>query len=163
MSQINQIDPANLVWLDESGIDEFLQRDYARSSRGNQVISEVYGRKYGRVSVVAAWLSSAKKMLAPFVFEGYTDSTLFNGWLEKCLLPELKTGQTVIMDNAAFHKSQKTQELIESVGCTLLFQPAYSPDLNPIENQWAVLKRKFRKHKHKFDNFYDAVNYAFIA
>ena len=57
MSQINQIDPANLVWLDESGIDEFLQRDYARSSRGNQVISEVYGRKYGRVSVVAAWIS----------------------------------------------------------------------------------------------------------
>ena len=151
------------MWLDESGIDEFLQRDYARSSRGNQVISEVYGRKYGRVSVIAAWLSSAKKMLAPFVFEGYTDSTLFNGWLEKCLLPELKTGQTVIMDNAAFHKSQKTQELIESVGCTLIFQPAYSPDLNPIENQWAVLKRKFRKHKHKFDNFYDAVNYAFIA
>ena len=102
-------------------------------------------------------------MIAPYVFDGYTDAKLFNGWLKKCLLPELKKGQVVIMDNATFHKSKLTKELIESVGCRLLYQPPYSPDLNPIEQQWAVLKRKFRKHKHKFDNFNDAVDYAFIA
>lgn len=102
-----------------------------------------------------------KEMIAPYVFDGYTDSKRFNGWLEKCLLPELKRGQVVIMDNAAFHKSALTKKLIESVGCRLLFQPPYSPDLNPIEKQWAVLKRKFKKHKHKFDNFNDAVDYAF--
>lgn len=163
MAEIEHIDPAKLVWLDESGIDEFLQRDYARSPRGKQVISDVCGKKYGRISVIAAWLSFTKKMIAPYVFEGYTDSTRFNNWLEKCLLPELKPGQVVIMDNAAFHKSKRTKELIESVGCKLLFQPAYSPDLNPIENQWAVLKRKFRQHKHKFDNFNDAVDHAFAA
>jgi putative transposase len=67
------------------------------------------------------------------------------------------------MDNAAFHKSTLTKKLIESVGCRLLFQPAYSLDLNPIEQQWAVLKAKFRKNKHKFDNFNDAVDYAFVA
>ena len=67
------------------------------------------------------------------------------------------------MDNASFHKSPKTRKLIESVGCELLFQPTYSPDLNPIEQQWAVLKRKFRKHKHKFDNFNDAINHAFAV
>jgi transposase len=67
------------------------------------------------------------------------------------------------MDNAAFHKSLRTRELIESVGCKVLYQPPYSPDLNPIEQQWAILKRKFRKHKNKFDNFNDAVDYAFIA
>jgi len=152
-----------LVWLDESGIDEFLQRDYARALRGKQVISEVCGKKYGRISVIAAWLSQAKKMIAPYVFDGYTDSKRFNGWLEKCLLPELKKGQVVIMDNAAFHKSKKTKNLVESVGCRLLFQPPYSPDLNPIEKQSAVLKAKFRKYKHKFNNFNDAVDYAFIA
>lgn len=102
-----------MVWLDESGIDEFLQRDYARSLRGRQVISEVYGKKYARISVIAAWLSEAKEMIAPYVFDGYTDSKRFNGWLEKCLLPELKAGQIVVMDNAAFHKSTKTKELIE--------------------------------------------------
>ena len=67
------------------------------------------------------------------------------------------------MDNAAFHKSSRTKELIESVGCTILYQPPYSPDLNPIEKQWAILKRKFKKYKHLFDNFNDAVDYAFVA
>ena len=163
LAAISEENPEDLVWLNESGIDEFLQRDYARASRGKQVISEVHGRKYGRISVIAAWLSAAKEMIAPYVFNGYTDAKRFNGWLEKCLLPQLRPGQVVIMDNAAFHKSSKTKELIESVGCRLLFQPPYSPDINPIEPQWAVLKRKFRKHKHKFNNFNEAVNYAFIV
>lgn len=149
------------MWLDESGIDEFLQRDYARAPRGKQVISEVYGRKYGRISVIAAWLPHTKEMVAPYVFQGYTDSERFNGWLKKCLLPELKKGQVVIMDNAAFHKSSITKQLIESVGCRLIYQPAYSPDLNPIEKQWAILKRKFRKHKHLFDTFDAAIDHAF--
>lgn len=151
------------MWLDESGIDEFLHRDYARALRGKQIISEVSGKKYGRISIIAAWLSEKKEMIAPYVFNGYTDSTRFNGWIEKCLLHELTKGQVVIMDNAAFHKTKLTKELIESVGCRVLYQPAYSPDLNPIEKQWAVLKRKFRKYKHKFDNFNDAVDYAFVA
>jgi transposase len=163
LAEISKIDPANLVWLDESGIEEFLHRDYARAPRGKQVISEVCGKKYGRISIIAAWLSEKKEMIAPYVFNGYTDATRFNGWVEKCLLPELKSGQVIIMDNAAFHKSKLTTELIESVGCRILFQPAYSPDLNPIEKQWAVLKAKFKKHKHKFKTFNEAVDYAFIA
>jgi transposase len=151
------------VFLDETGIDEYLQRDYARSERGKPVISEVCGRKYGRVSVIAAWLPQSKKLIAPYVFNGYTDSKCFNGWLEKCLLPCLRKGQVIIMDNASFHKSARTKEIIESAGCRLLFQPAYSPDLNPIEQQWAIIKRKFRKYKHKFKTFYDAINYAFCG
>lgn len=151
------------MFLDESGIDEYLHRDYARAKRGKQVMVEILGRKYARVSVIAAWLPHFKSMIAPYVFEGYTDAKRFNGWLEKCLLPELRPGQVIIMDNAAFHKSKKTKELIESVGCRLLFQPPYSPDLNPIEQQWAVLKRKFRKHKNKFKTFNEAIDYAFIA
>lgn len=163
MREIERVNPADLVFLDESGIDEFLQRDYARAPRGKKVISDVYGRKYGRISVIAAWLPQAKKLIAPYVFEGHTDSERFNGWLEKCLLPCLRKSQVVVMDNAAFHKSKKTKELIESVGCRLLFQPAYSPDLNPIEQQWAVLKRKFRKYKHRFETFDEAVDYAFLV
>jgi len=162
LAEIATLNPKNLVYLDESGIDEYLQRDYARAERGKQVISEVYGRKYGRISVIAAWLPQAKEMIAPYVFEGYTDSQRFNGWLEKCLLPELQIGQVIIMDNATFHKSKKTKELIETAGCRLLFQPAYSPDLNPIEQQWAILKRKFRKYKHLFKTFNEAVDYAFM-
>ena len=93
---------------------------------------------------------------------GYTDAKRFNGWIQECLLPELRPGQVVVMDNAPFHKSQKTKELIESAGCKLLYQPKYSPDLNPIENVWANLKRKYRKiiRRHNI-NHYDAVNALF--
>jgi len=161
LAEIETFNPDDLVFVDESGIDEFLQRDYARALRGKQVISDVYGRKYGRISVIAAWIPAAKKMLAPYVFNGHTDSKRFNGWLKKCLLPELRSGQIIIMDNATFHKSKETKKLIESVGCRLLFQPAYSPDLNPIEQQWAILKAKFRKYKHLFKTFDEAVDYAF--
>jgi transposase len=54
-------------------------------------------------------------------------------WVKDFLLPELKPGQVLIMDNAAFHKSQETKKLIETAGCRVLFLPPYSPDLNPIE------------------------------
>lgn len=66
------------------------------------------------------------------------------------------------MDNASFHKSARTKELIESVGCFLKFLPAYSPDLNPIENQWAILKARIRKIKDNFNTFLEAIDYALI-
>lgn len=64
-------------------------------------------------------------------------------WLKDFLIPELKPGQVVIMDNATFHKSEESQKLIERAGCRILFLPAYSPDLNPIEVFWANFKKKF--------------------
>lgn len=111
--------------------------------------------------MIAAWLPQAKEMIAPYVFDGSTDAKRFNGWIEKCLLPVLPKGKTVVMDNAPIHKANRTKELIESAGCTLKFQPEYSPDLNPIEQQWAVIKRKYRKNKHNGMNHHDAVNQAF--
>jgi len=70
LSEIAQVNPADLVFLDESGIDEYLQRDYARALRGKQVISDIYGKKFGRIPVIAAWLPHAKSMIAPYVFNG---------------------------------------------------------------------------------------------
>ncbi len=104
-----------------------------------------------------------KSIIAPYVFEGYTDAKRFNGWIEKCLIPCLKKGQVVIMDNAAFHKSKKTKELIEAAQCKLIYQPPYSPDLNPIEKQWAVLKREYKKFKYRGYEHDNAINAAFIV
>ena len=71
------------------------------------------------------------------VFNGSCNTQLFESWVEQFLIKELTPNQVVIMDNASFHKSQRTRELIESVGSKLIFLPPYSPDLNPIEKFWA--------------------------
>ncbi len=73
------------------------------------------------------------------------------------LITELQPGQTVIMDNINFHKNSKVKEFIESVGCTILYLPTYSPDLNPIEHYWFKIKNEIRKVVEDFETFYDAV------
>ena len=78
------------------------------------------------------------------------------------MLPELIPGQIVILDNATFHKSKKTKDLIESVGCKILFLPPYSPDLNPIEIFWANLKRTIREKVRTLQNLSTAINESFL-
>jgi transposase len=80
-----------------------------------------------------------QKFISPFIFQGGCNSEVFNIWIEKILLPEIPKGTTIIIDNAAFHKSLKTKELIENSGCNLLFLPTYFPDVNPIEHCWHSL------------------------
>lgn len=82
-------------------------------------------------------------------------------WVHESLITELQPGQVVIMDNAAFHKSGKIKELVESVGCKLLYLPPYSPDLNPIEKFWANMKHWIRSHLDLFDNLLDSLYYFF--
>lgn len=98
--------------------------------------------RYARESFIAA--QREEQILAPFCYRGTCDTALFNVWVREFLLPELKPGQVVIMDNAAFHKSQETKKLIETAGCRIFFLPPYSPDLNPIEQLWANMKKKVR-------------------
>lgn len=80
--------------------------------------------------------------MAPFLFEGSTTASVFNQWLQDSLFKELPEGATVIMDNAAFHKTAETRELFEGSSFHLLYLPPYSPDLNPIEQDFAILKKK---------------------
>ena len=91
------------------------------------------------------------------VFNGSCTTELFNSWVEKFLIKELKSGQAVVMDNAAFHKSQRTKELIESVGCKVIFLPPYSPDMNPIEKFWANMKRWIKDKITQFDKLYSTL------
>jgi len=67
-----------------------------------------------------------KKLIEPFTFQGGCRLEVFNAWLKHILIPELKPGMTIIMDNAAFHKSAETKRLIEEAGCILLFLPTFS-------------------------------------
>ena len=95
--------------------------------------------------------------IAPFVFNGSCNTELFNEWVKSFLIRELKPGQTVILDNASFHKSPKTKELLESVGCKLLFLAPYSPDLNPIEKFWANMKRWIRRRGIQAQKLFDRI------
>ena len=127
-----------VVYLDEAGVDNRLFREYARAPKGQKITADIPGKKRERVSIIGGLIN--KTFIAPFTFQGGCNRDVFNTWLERTLLPDLPKGTTVIMDNAAFHKSPRTRELIEKAGCHLLFLPTYSPDLNPIEHWWHKIK-----------------------
>ncbi len=96
-----------------------------------QVSGAVLGMRYARESFIAA--KNQSRILAPFCYTGTCDTKLFNLWLKDFLIPELKPGQVVIMDNATFHKSQYSQQLIKQAGCHILLLLPYSPNLNTID------------------------------
>lgn len=112
-------------------------------------------------SLIAAYANG--KLFAPLRFEGHTDTQLFNLWLEECLLPELRANQVIILDNATFHKSAKTQELLNSADCHVLFFPPYSPDLNKIEPQWANLKQGIRANQNSELTFHQKLDLQLIS
>ena len=159
MAHIASYKAEDLVFIDESGIDSYLYNPWGYGVRGHKVYGEVSGKRYDRESFIAG--KNGKNIIAPMCFKGTCNTELFNAWIEQVLLPELKPGQVVILDNAAFHKSPKTKELIESAGCKLLFLPPYSPDLNPIETFWANLKAKIKSIIDNFNNLSQAIDYAF--
>lgn len=148
------------VYIDESGINEYLQRDRGRGPYGESIKGESSGKRFSRESFIAGKVQS--KIIAPFCYQGTCNTELFNTWIERILLPELKEGQVVIMDNASFHKSEKSRLLIEGVGCKLLFLPPYSPDLNPIEKFWANFKRMVKGCIEGFSKLSDAIDHVFV-
>lgn len=149
------------MYLDESGVDASLHRPYGRAPRGTKVLGEVSGTRAHRISLIAALNGS--RLLAPMRFEGYCDTQVFNTWVEEVLLPELEPGQTVILDNASFHKSPKTLRLLSRKNCTLKFLPTYSPDLNPIEHYWGILKARVRKIMTPQKPLAQALDQVFLA
>jgi transposase len=155
VEEISKIDESKIFWVDESGINEHLIREHGRAPRGEKVYGERSGKKFDRHSVVSAL--NLGKFVAPFGYKGTCDTVLFETWVEKVLLPELFPDSVVILDNATFHKSEKTRKLIENAGCRLIFLPPYSPDLNPIEHLWDWMKNKIRDTCHLFANLEFAI------
>lgn len=133
------------MYVDECGLDESIQRNYARAPVGQTVLEDISGNRAARTSIIAGL--NQKEILAPWHFSGYCNTEVILTWVKNELLPTLRAGLTVIWDNATFHQSLQIKSLIESVGCQLIFLPPYSPDLNPIEQYWAKLKAHIRRIK----------------
>ncbi|MEY3298774.1 MAG: hypothetical protein RLZZ597_2034 [Cyanobacteriota bacterium] len=85
------------------------------------------------------------QLIAPFTVGGGCNRTVFETWLETCLVPEIRPGDWVILDNATFHHGGRIAELIEAAEGQVVYLPPYSPDLNRIETCWAWLKARIRK------------------
>lgn len=145
--------------MDESGIDTYVYREYGYAPQGQQVFGQIRGRKYQRCGIVAAQMGD--RILAPFQYSGTMDSSLFEFWFSNQLLPSLKLGTVIVMDNASFHSKKRLLLAAQNAGCRLLFLPPYSPELNPIEKFWAWLKRFLRKILPYAPSFDDALSTAF--
>lgn len=143
------------MYVDETGIDRCLYREYARAPQEQKVVAKISGRKFKRTNIVAGICQG--KWVAPLEYTKTTDSILFEFWFENCLLKEVGAGSTIILDNASFHKKSVLASLAKSCNCEVLFLPPYSPDLNPIEKKWAWLKRKLREVLHVFGSFDEAI------
>lgn len=161
MQALETIDPADLVYIDECGLQESLQREYAWAPIGERFFMDIPGKREVRTSIIAALAQG--QPLAPMTFEGYCNTDVVKAWMKQMLLPELKPGQTVIWDNARFHQSPDFAQLIESVGCKLIYLPTYSPDLNPIEKWWAKLKALVRRLRTQGMILKDALASAFSS
>jgi transposase len=163
---IKEIPPQSLVYIDESGIELTICKDRGWGKKSEKLVGKKSGKYYERTNIIAGYVNH--KSLAPMIFNGSCNTKLFETWVEELLIKELKPGQFVVMDNASLgfaalreHKSQRTKELIESVGCKLIFLPAYSPDLSPIEKFWANMKRWIKNRISSFDKLYNALEIFF--
>jgi len=153
-------DPSTLVYMDESGIDDNATNDYVWGPRGQRVFDMKNAERNKRLSIISALIQG--KLDASFVFEGTCDRSVFEIYIEQVLVPRLSPGQTVIMDNASFHKGGRIAELVQNAGCSLLYLPAYSPDFNPIEHYWAGLKYRIKKQLPLCNyDLYAATEYVF--
>ena len=97
-------------------------------------------------------------MTAPFVISGPINRVAFEAYVEKVLVPELRPGDIVVMDNLSSHKGPRVRQMIETVGANLLFLPPYSPDFNPIEMAFSKMKSHLRKAAERtVDGLWNAI------
>lgn len=127
------------VYIDECGFEPCVTRRYGYAPKGQRVYGLTSGHRRPRTSLIAARIDG--HVQEPFLFEGTCDAEVFNFWLETRLCPRLNHEHLVILDNAAFHKSPPTARMVRHTGARLLFLPPYSPDFNPIEHDFAALKK----------------------
>jgi transposase len=121
-----------------------MTRLYARAPKGERAYGSV-PRNRGKNTVLIASMTLEGAMGKAMALEGSTKAFVFEAYVEHFLAPSLQEGQIVVMDNLGAHKTDRVRELIEEKGCELWFLPAYSPDLNPIEEAFSKVKARLRK------------------
>lgn len=117
--------------------------------------SMLSSRVVGRLNRIAGYRNG--QLMAPFTVEGACNRTVFELWLETCLIPVLQPGEWVVLDNATFHQGGRIAELIQAKRAEVVYLPPYSPDLNRIEKCWAWLKSRIRKQRRNATSLREAM------
>jgi transposase len=137
-----RLDSARLVFIDETWVTTNMTPRYGRARRGKRLIGHVpHGHRH-TTTFLAAWRHDG--IVAPAVFAGPINGVTFLAWLPQCLVPLLRPGDIVVLDNLSSHKIVGVRAAIEAAGAILLYLPPYSPDCNPIEQVFAKLKARLR-------------------
>ena len=137
------LDPARLVFVDETGVNTHMVRLYGHAPRGVRLVEHVPFGDWETITFVAALRHD--KMVAPMVVDGPINGELFLAYVKRCLVPTLKPNDIVMMDHLPAHKVAGVAEAIAAAGATLRYLPQYSPDLNPIEMPYSKFKAYMRK------------------
>jgi transposase len=134
----------NIYYQDESGFDEYYTRRYGYSTKGDKIYTKISGKKYQRQSITAL-LNDKNEIVEHMIYEDTANTELMLVYFQE-VLAKLPNKSVIIMDNASFHRGKKLEELFEKYNHRLVFLPAYSPELNPIENMWGTIKQNLRSY-----------------
>jgi transposase len=137
------LESTRLVFIDETGTNTAMARLRGRCRRGRRLIARVPHGHWKTTTFVAGLRCDG--IAAPLVVDMPMNGAIFCAYVEQCLVPILRPGDIVIMDNLASHKVKGVREAIEAAEASLIYLPPYSPDLNPIEQAFAKLKALLRK------------------
>ena len=138
-----RIDPSRLVFIDETWVKTNMTRTHGWAPRGKRLVDKVPHGHWKTTTFLAALRHD--RIDAPFLVDGAINGEWFLAYVEQVLVPTLKPGDIVILDNLGSHKAKAVRQAIRKAGAKLIFLPKYSPDLNPIEQVFAKLKTLLRK------------------
>jgi len=156
------LDPDRLVFLDETWASTNMTRTHGRCPVGERLVMTVPHGHWKTTTFVAAL--RAEGMVAPTVVDGPMTADVFLAYVEQQLIPVLRPGDIVVMDNLICHTRPGIRRVIEGAGCELRLLPPYSPDLNPIEKAFSKLKAKLRAAaKRTIDGLWDFLGQAIDA
>ena len=139
----DRVDPSRLVFIDETWTRTNMAPLRGWAPRGSRLIGKVPDGRWRTMTFLAALRHD--RIDAPWFLEGPIDGESFTIYVEKILLPTLRPGDVVVMDNLGSHRGKIVRQILRSAGVKLFFLPKYSPDLNPIEQVFAKLKHLLRK------------------
>lgn len=141
------LDPGCFVFIDETWVKSNMTRAYGRAPVSERLVDYVPHGHWLTTTFIGGLRVNG--LTAPVVIDGPVNGDIFLVYVRDHLVPTLKPGDVVVMDNLSSHKVEGVREAIEEAGATLAYLPPYSPDLNPIEQAFSKLKALLRKFKER--------------